>query len=127
MVSDASAGRNLPSLPNKVLLVEDNAIIAMNTEALLEELGVAQVVVASTVLEALGHAESGQFEFAILDLKLDGGEDSLPVAARLAELGVRFVFATGFGEEVDLIQSHGAAGVLSKPYRLEDLERILKV
>jgi ActR/RegA family two-component response regulator len=115
----------LPTLPRTVLLVEDNAIIAMNTEALLEEVGVTQVVVASTVLEAITQAEAGQFEFAILDLKLDGGEDSLPVAVRLSELGVRFVFATGFGEAVELVENYGAAGVLSKPYRLEDLERIL--
>jgi CheY-like chemotaxis protein len=115
----------LPSLPEKVLLVEDNPIIAMNTESLLEDLGVAEVVIAANVREALASVDKSDFDFAILDLHLGDGEDSLPVAARLTELGVRFVFATGFGESLDVAEVHGAVATLSKPYRFEDLERIL--
>lgn len=115
----------MPALPTKVLLVEDNPIIAMNTEAMLEDLGVEQILSASDVAQAMSYADAGDIDFAILDLRLADGEDSLPIAARLAELGVRFVFATGFGETIELEQDRGAAGILSKPYRFEDLEQVL--
>lgn len=115
----------LRALPTKVLLVEDNPIIAMNTEAMLEDLGVAQVLSASTVKQAIEHANSGGVDFAILDLRLADGEDSLPVAVHLTELGVPFVFATGFGEAIELGYDLGPTGVLAKPYRFEDLERVM--
>lgn len=97
----------------------------MNTEAMLEDLGVEQILSASNVAQAMSYANAGDIDFAILDLRLADGEDSLPIAARLVELGVRFVFATGFGETVELEQDRGAAGILSKPYRFEDLEQVL--
>ena len=97
----------------------------MNTEALLDDLGVPHVLVAASVEEALRHVEGESFGLAILDLQLGEAEDSLPVAARLVELGIPFVFATGFGEGRQLIDGQGAFAVLKKPYRGEDLQAIL--
>jgi len=116
----------LPTQPTSVLLVEDNPVIAMNTEALLQDLGIPDIQIATTVAEALALVEAEKFEFAILDLRLGDAEDSLPIAAKLVERGISFAFATGFGESFDLAQSHGAVAVLKKPYRFEDLERIVQ-
>jgi CheY-like chemotaxis protein len=112
--------------PSVVLLVEDNAIIAMNTEALLLDLGAADVRIAGTVAEALALIDAVRFDLGILDLKLGDEEDSLPVAERLAADGVAIVFATGFGEEVGLGAQFDKAPVLKKPYSYDDLERIVR-
>ncbi|MDQ6647797.1 MAG: GAF domain-containing protein, partial [Pseudomonadota bacterium] len=83
-------------LTGTVLLVEDNMIIALESEDLLLTLGAESVLVASTVAEALRLVEMETPTFALLDINL-GTEMSWPVALRLRELGVRYAFATGYG------------------------------
>ena len=112
--------------PASVLLVEDNPIIAMNTEALLEELGIDRVLTAGTVADALALVDRERFDLAILDLKLGDEEDSLPIAEQLDARGVPIIFATGFGEDIALPEGHGAARVLKKPYSFDDLERLFR-
>ena len=112
-------------IPSVVLLVEDHAVIAMNTEILLLDLGVAEVQTAGSVAAALALIEATRFDYAILDLKLDEGEDSLPIADRLLALGVPIAFATGFGEEIDLAGAYRGAPMLRKPYSFEDLQQLL--
>lgn len=116
----------LLDLPSSVLLVEDNPIIAMNTEALLEELGIGRIHTAGTVDDALALVNRERFDLAILDLKLGDSEDSLPIAAQLDARGVPIIFATGFGEDIDLPDSQGRARVLKKPYGYDDLERLFR-
>ena len=104
----------------RVLVVEDEAIIAMTAEDMLEELGCTAVACASTLQEALAAIEAGGFEVALLDINLNGHE-SLPAAARLRELGRPFVFTTGYGAA-----GSGAdfadVPLVTKPYQLADLE-----
>jgi CheY-like chemotaxis protein len=114
------------NLPANVLLVEDNPVIAMNTEALLGDLGIAHVGVAGTVAEAFALLARTTFHFAILDLRLGDQEDSLPIAVRLIEAGVPIVFATGMGEDAGLPARFGQVPILRKPYRFEDLEGVVR-
>jgi len=114
------------AIPSIVLLVEDHAVIAMNTEILLLDLGVAEVKTAGSVVAALELIEATRFDYAILDLKLEGDEDSLPIAERLVAIGVPIAFATGFGEGTALADAYQGAPMLRKPYSFEDLERLLR-
>ena len=103
----------------RILLVEDEAIIAMTAEDMLDELGCVTVATASTLDEALAAAGAGGFDLALLDINLNG-RDSLPVAARLQASGTPFVFTTGYGsggrgEEYDSVP------LVTKPYRVADL------
>ena len=100
----------------RVLLVEDEPIIAMTAEDMLEVLGCTVVATAATLAEALAAAERGDFDIALLDIDLAGVE-SHPVADRLTEAGCPFVFTTGYG-----IEAARGAPVLAKPYQLSDLE-----
>jgi len=118
-------GADLPAVPQTVLLVEDNAMIAMNTEALLQDLGVETVHVASNVAQALALIEAERFDFALLDLQLGDGENSIPIASRLVEHGTRIVFATGYGEAPLISDNFGTMPILKKPYSFEELGRIL--
>jgi CheY-like chemotaxis protein len=108
----------------RVLLVEDEALIAMMAEDMLDAMGCTNVTVASNVTEALAALENGAlFDVAMLDVNLNG-ERSMPVADRARARGVPYVFTTGYGADgVDA--AHADAPVLAKPYVLADLEATL--
>ena len=87
-----------PKAPARVLVVEDNMIIAMDMEAMLLNLGAREVETASCVADALSSVAAKRPDFAVLDVNL-GPETSFPVADRLRELSIPFVFGTGYGED----------------------------
>jgi light-regulated signal transduction histidine kinase (bacteriophytochrome) len=97
-----------------VLLVEDNMIIAMDGEDALRDLG-AEVITAATVNRAREAIAAHAIDLAVLDFNL-GNETSLPVADLLAESGIPFVFATGYGDGLDLPDRFSDVTLLKKPY-----------
>jgi CheY-like chemotaxis protein len=111
---------------NRVLLVEDQAIIAMDVEYMLTDCGVASVDTAASVDEALVLMEAARPDAAVLDLNL-GGHTSLPVAERLKMAGIPFVFATGYGDNSMVPAEFASIPVLSKPYDAEKLARSLRL
>ena len=112
-------------LPHRVLLVEDNMIIAIDTEENLLALGVGEVVLASSNDAALAAIDGNLPDFGLLDFNL-GGETSEPIARALDSRGVPFAFATGYGEVEGMTGTYAhSVGVLQKPYSKEDLARIL--
>lgn len=112
-----------PPSGTRVLIVEDDSIIAMTAEDMLDEVGCKTAAIASSVAEALARTEDTEFDIALLDLNLRN-ENSLPVAQRLRDTGKRFIFATGYD---GLPPGCGFTDtpVISKPYRLEQLATII--
>ena len=108
----------------KVMLVEDSLIIALDAEDVLGRLGADRVNTASTVEGALDVLESSPPTLAMLDINL-GDRDSFPVADRLLEMGVPFLFASGYGEQAQLPENHAGRPVVQKPYTLENVARAL--
>ncbi len=107
----------------RVLLVEDEALIAMLLEDIVVALGATVVAVESQLDLAIGRAETETLDCAILDVNL-GGRRSYSVADALQRRGIPFVFATGYGESgVDA--AHRDAPVLMKPYTEDDVARVL--
>jgi len=82
----------------RVLLVEDEALVAMLVEDMLADFGCSVVATAPRLDEALEHANDLALEFdvALLDLNL-AGENTLGVASALAARNIPFAFATGYG------------------------------
>lgn len=80
----------------RILVVEDEPIVAIMIEDILTDLGVTVIGPASTLRDAMQLARDGAFDAAMLDVNLNG-EDGRVVAAFLKEKGVPFVFATGYG------------------------------
>ncbi len=107
-------------LSGLVLLVEDNVIIALDAEDMLMSLGAERVTVASNVADALRAIALETPSFALLDINL-GHETSWPVAARLRKLGVRHVFATGYGRGLDFPLEHRLTPSITKPYSAETI------
>ena len=105
-----------------VLLVEDSLIIALDAEDILSRMGAAKVISDGTVIGAVSAIDSEQPDFAILDINL-GDHTSFPIADRLDDLGIPFLFATGYGEQAKLPERHRRRVVLQKPYSLPVLAR----
>jgi light-regulated signal transduction histidine kinase (bacteriophytochrome)/CheY-like chemotaxis protein len=113
-----------PRLSGNALIVEDNLIIAMGAEVIVLELGARHVETAPSVNQALKAIEREVPSFALLDINL-GSESSILVGHKLSELGVPFMFATGYGERAPIPPELSAAPVIQKPYTRELVEKAL--
>lgn len=116
-MEDGLAGR-------RVLIVEDESLIAMFLEDTLTDIGCRVAGVAARYHDALAKAKSLAFDVAILDVNLDG-ESSFPVAEALVERGKPFLFSTGYGGGT-IPPPLRSAPVLQKPFEQPDLERALR-
>jgi len=103
-----------------VLLVEDNMIIALDSEDALNALGAHQVLTASSIARAMALVADAKIDFAVLDFNL-GFETSLPVADVLREKAIPFVFATGYGDGLDLPERYGGVPLVKKPFNKDTL------
>lgn len=109
-------------LSGDILLVEDNLLIALETEAMLGSLGADNVHVASTVSAALSYLAENRPHFAVLDYNL-GRERSVPIAERLSAMQVPFVFATGYGDTATIDDRFRSRPILTKPYTASSVLR----
>lgn len=110
--------------PQRILIVEDEPLIAMMLEDFLDVLGKTMAGQADTVADALAVIEAGGVDAAILDVHLRGGEKSWPIADALATRGLPFVFATG-GSQDGVIEAHRARPTLSKPFTMDGVSKAL--
>jgi CheY-like chemotaxis protein len=114
-----SAGnRSFPGL--RVLVVEDEAFIAMEVEDMLQDLGCEIVATASTVDKALAHVRQGGIDGALLDFNLHG-VSVLPVAEELAEAAVPFILVTGYPRRESDPPLLREARRVAKPFSLSGL------
>ena len=112
--------------PSRVLVVEDNMIIALDTEQHLLDLGVERVDLAASNAAALAVLDEDDPDFAVLDFNL-GDETSELVAETLDARGIRFAFASGYGDVDQLARDYAhKVAVLLKPYSRDDLAEVLR-
>ena len=118
-------GQTLPLQGRRLLVVEDEAMIALEIVNMLSALGCVVVDVASSLHRGLAIAcnPAVQLDAAVLDINL-GGEQVYPVAERLRTRGVPFMFSTGYGQN-GRAPSFAHVPTLNKPYEPEDLEEML--
>jgi DNA-binding response OmpR family regulator len=98
----------------RVLVVEDEAMIALDVKSILEEAGATVVGPARTLSAAKELAASGELAAALLDVQL-GDTTVFPVARLLADRGIPFAFHTGRGDVGDLKATWFGADVIAKP------------
>jgi len=97
-----------------ILLVEDQALIAMDTEETLMRLGAKRVRSFPNAIEAKAAIEAIVPDCAVLDFNLGEGT-AADVADALVKLSVPFVFATGYGDSVMIPERFRATPVVRKP------------
>jgi light-regulated signal transduction histidine kinase (bacteriophytochrome) len=117
---EQSAESPRPLEGKTVLLVEDSMIIALDSEDALRALGAASVLVAASTAQARALIRETPADLALLDFNL-GGETSLTLADELRGDGVAVIFATGYGDGIDLPERFADVSVVKKPYRADDI------
>lgn len=110
----------LDQLDGPVLLVEDNAIVAIDTEENLRDLGVKDVVLAYDLDQAETIIGETHLSAAILDFNLPDG-NSAKLADQLTEKGIPFIFATGMSGTDDLPERFASHTILVKPFTERDI------
>ncbi|PBP87358.1 hypothetical protein CCL16_12550 [Pseudomonas syringae] len=107
----------------KVLLVEDETMLAMLMEMMLEDLGFATAYHASTLNDGIEYARNGEYDLAILDINIIGG-DSFPIAAAIADRGIPFMFCSGYGR-LGIPDAWLNRRCVAKPFSAEQLSEAL--
>ncbi|WP_309085257.1 response regulator [Chelativorans sp.] len=108
----------------RIFVVEDEALVAMNLEMILEDLGCTIIGPAMRFdrAEAMVGGELAA-DAAILDVNV-GGHEVFPLAARLAEKGMPIIFATGY-DQSGIPKEWHERPMLQKPYTSDDVARAL--
>jgi CheY-like chemotaxis protein len=109
----------------RVLLVEDEALVALMIEEMLVELGFNVVASAGQLKRACELATNAVFDLAVLDVNL-GGEMAFPVAHILRTRSIPFLFSTGYGAP-SLADQFSGVPVIGKPFSVDQLRQKIEV
>ncbi len=99
----------------RVLVLEDNLIIAMEAEEILRLVGVEEVEIASNLEQAVNAVHTERYDFAMLDVNL-GESMSFGFARLLVERGVTFGFVSGYPDTIDFPRTCGTCRCSTKPF-----------
>lgn len=113
-------------LPDDVLVVEDDPLIALDVSETIVDFGVATVRTARTVAAALQLIAERAPKFVLLDVGLVR-EKSFAVAEQLAIRKIPFVFVTGYSGDGKIPAAFARIPVLTKPYMRDALRNALRV
>jgi len=108
----------------RILVVEDEALVALYTQELLEDAGHTVVGLAATGESALALAAHERIDLALLDIRLPGGMDGIAVGEALrARHGIPVIFISGTLDRETLARTSAVAPVacLQKPVRPGEL------
>jgi len=108
----------------RILIVEDEPLIAMMLTDMLAELGFDVVASVTQVGAAIKILDELKIDVALLDVNI-GTQKIDPVADLLATRGTPFVFTTGYGN-AGVPSGHAERPILQKPFRIDDLAAVLR-
>lgn len=101
---------------SRILIVEDQLVIAVGLEQILADAGAKEVMTASSELEALRLVNIQRPDIAVLDINLGTGATSIAVAEELLGQQIPFLFATGYGDSIIIPAHLKHVPILQKPY-----------
>jgi len=107
----------------RILVVEDEALVAMLLEDMLGEIGCQVAACVSRIEDGVTRAGSAEVDVAILDVNV-AGRPVFPVAEVLRQRGIPFVFATGYGP-AGLPDEWKGMPTVQKPFSQGEVERCL--
>jgi CheY-like chemotaxis protein len=109
----------------KILVVEDEAIIAMDIQSILRKIGFTDPEVVFSGEESIQKVASGKPHLVLMDIKLKGKLDGIQAAKQIFyEYNVPVVYITAFGDENTLKKANGTArfGYITKPFEEGELQ-----
>jgi CheY-like chemotaxis protein len=107
----------------RILVVEDEMIVAMLIEDILTDAGATVVGPAARVSRALDLLGEEDVDAALLDVNL-AGEMTTPIAEELRRRGIPFAFATGYGA-AGVPGGFATQPILQKPFQEHDLNQVM--
>lgn len=108
----------------RILVVEDELLVALELETMLDSLGCAVVGPAARLEKAIELAEAETIDGAILDVNLRG-KPVYPVATALKARGIPFIFSTGYSSSTSVPEPFRGQPRIEKPFVQDDLARML--
>ena len=118
------------SNPSRVLIVEDDAITAVDLKGIVQDLGYSALRIASSASEALQLAESEGADIALVDIRLKGKADGVEVAGQLVaryKMAVVFVTAHTDDTTLDRALATNPFGYVAKPFTAAAIKTALAV
>ncbi|WP_244919954.1 response regulator [Rhizobium grahamii] len=115
--------------PTRILIVEDEYLIALEIEHRLRDAGFEVTGIAVTADEAISMAGSDRPDLAIMDIRLAGRKDGVHAAIELfTKLGVRSIYASAHADAKTRERGSAASplGWLQKPYSAEAVIKLIK-
>ncbi len=100
---------------NRVLVLEDSLIIAMEAEDILRQVGVETIGIVSSLDQAMEATKTETFDFALLDVNL-GEVMSFDFARHLADNNIPFGFVSGYSDTKDFPEDLQNVPLLVKPF-----------
>jgi DNA-binding response OmpR family regulator len=104
----------------RILVVEDETLLAVTIEEILQDLGCVVVGPVGRLDAALRSATDESLDAAVLDISIRGGM-VYPVAEKLLSRGIPFIFVSGYGEWV-LPETFADRPRVAKPFTVRELE-----
>ncbi|MFV3130064.1 response regulator [Niveispirillum sp. KHB5.9] len=115
--------------PLRIMIVEDDALVALGVRLTVSELGYDVVGIAASEHEALALAQVERPQLALMDIRLRGTSDGVKVAQRLwQELRVRCIFLSAYADEhtMERVAQTRPLGFVQKPYSALQLKGALE-
>jgi two-component system, response regulator PdtaR len=122
--SGGEAGPSARSRTTRVLIVEDEWLVAMDIESALEEAGFEVVGIARSADEAVRLAEQHRPDLALMDIRISGARDGIDAALEInRRFGLRPIFVSAFGDPATRERAQGAQplGWVPKPFSSRQL------
>lgn len=120
-----SAVTPTPATSRRILIVEDEALVAMDIEAVLDDAGCTIIGSADTIDGAIALAEAQTPSLALVDMRLSRGDSGMDAAARFKAMGIPVVFMTG--NCPDMAGDGNAIGCLHKPFNDRSLTQAVAI
>ena len=113
-----------PVAARRILIIEDETMIAMMVEDFLTDLGWDVIGFAGSLDRALAMAREADIDAAVLDVNLNG-QLSFAAADILNQRHIPFIFASGYGSD-GMARRFGNVPIVTKPFHREDLDHALR-
>lgn len=126
---EAPAAATLVENGIKILVVEDEAIIAMDIQGILRKIGYVDSEVVFSGEESIEKVAARRPHLVLMDIKLKGNLDGIQAAKHIYyEYQVPVVYITAFGDENTLKRANGSArfGYITKPFEEAELKATIQ-
>ncbi len=114
----------------RILIVEDNAVVANNLMQIIESFGYNNIKIAFNKEDALDELKTNTIDFVFLDIRLDIGMEGIEIAKFIYEtLNIIFVYLTAFSDlnTMNNAIKYKPTGYITKPFKETDIYSQLKI